>query len=185
MDEFQDTDRVQSEILRRLGDSSFFRGRMFVVGDTKQSIYRFRGAEPAIFDRWRGEFPEPGRLSLTENFRSVPGVIHFVNALFAECFPAIDSAGQAAGQEHRLTAVRRDHSESPAVTFLWALPAPEADEAEPPGEALGRRAEDQRSPRPGALDSRSAGCGLDHRRPPDGPDPGRRTPAMWPFSFAP
>ena len=59
---------------------------MFVVGDTKQSIYRFRGAEPAIFDRWRGEFPEPGRLGLTENFRSVPGVIDFVNALFAECF---------------------------------------------------------------------------------------------------
>ena len=60
VDEFQDTDRIQSEILRRLGDSGFFRGRMFVVGDTKQSIYRFRGAEPAIFDRWRGEFPEAG-----------------------------------------------------------------------------------------------------------------------------
>ena len=86
VDEFQDTDRIQSEILRRLGDDAFFRGRMFVVGDAKQSIYRFRGAEPAIFDRWRGEFPEPGRLLLTENFRSVPGVIHFVNALFAGCF---------------------------------------------------------------------------------------------------
>ncbi|MGC8639055.1 MAG: UvrD-helicase domain-containing protein [Isosphaeraceae bacterium] len=131
VDEFQDTDRVQSEILRRLGDSSFFHSRMFVVGDTKQSIYRFRGAEPAIFDRWRGEFPEPGRLNLTENFRSVPGVIDFVNALFAECFPG-DRPGPKAGEGPRLIARRSDHSGSPAVTFLWALPSPEEDETGKP-----------------------------------------------------
>ena len=59
VDEFQDTDRIQSEILTLLGGDAFFRGRMFVVGDAKQSIYRFRGAEPAIFGRWRGEFPPP------------------------------------------------------------------------------------------------------------------------------
>ena len=132
VDEFQDTDRIQSEILRRLGDHSFFHGRMFVVGDAKQSIYRFRGAEPAIFDRWRREFPEPGRLSLTENFRSVPGVIHFVNTLFAECFSDPGQQGPGAGQEHHLAAVRPDLSQEPAVTFLWALPEPADEEAERP-----------------------------------------------------
>ena len=59
-------------------------------------------------------------------------MIHFVNALFAECFSGTISRDQDAGQQHRLTAVRRDHSEAPAVTFLWALPAPDDDEAERP-----------------------------------------------------
>ena len=86
MDEFQDTDSIQGEILRLLSGSEFLSGRLFVVGDVKQSIYRFRGAEPSIFRHWRSEFPQPGRLSLTENFRSVPGVIRFVNALFGDCF---------------------------------------------------------------------------------------------------
>jgi ATP-dependent helicase/nuclease subunit A len=124
VDEFQDTDRIQSEILKKLGDDRFFLDRIFVVGDTKQSIYRFRGAEPAIFNRWRGEFPEPGRLNLTENFRSVPGVIDFVNALFAECFDEVDSQAPERRLEHRLDAVRPDQSPEPAVTFLWALPSP-------------------------------------------------------------
>lgn len=159
VDEFQDTDRIQSEILRRLGDNDFFRGRMFVVGDTKQSIYRFRGAEPAIFDRWCGEFPEPGRLSLTENFRSVPGVIHFVNALFAECFPSADLQGPNAGQAHRLASVRRDHSEEPAVTFLWALPEPLDEEAERPAKlsADERRTNEARSLAQWIRDRLSAG----------------------------
>src|SRR5262249_36156471 len=90
VDEFQDTDGVQGQVLRLLSGSEFLAGRLFVVGDVKQSIYRFRGAEPSIFRRWRSEFPEPGRLSLTENFRSVPGVIHFVNALFGDCFRDVD-----------------------------------------------------------------------------------------------
>ena len=96
VDEFQDTDLIQSEILELLGGSAFESGRMFVVGDPKQSIYRFRGAEPAIFGQWRSAFPEEGRLSLTENFRSVPGVLHFVNALFADCFAATDPTRAAA-----------------------------------------------------------------------------------------
>ncbi len=80
VNEFQDTDAIQAEILRLLSGSAFLSGRLFVVGDVKQSIYRFRGAEPSIFAQWRAEFLERGRLRLTENFRSVPGVIHFVNA---------------------------------------------------------------------------------------------------------
>ena len=83
--------RVQGEILRLLEGESLFRGRMFVVGDVKQSIYRFRGAEPAIFGQWRERVPRPrAGCGLTENFRSVPGVIHFVNALFADCFAEVD-----------------------------------------------------------------------------------------------
>ena len=113
VDEFQDTDPIQSEILRLLCGDSFLNGRLFVVGDFKQSIYRFRGARPEIFKQYRNEFPEAGRLELTENFRSVQGVIHFVNALFADCFlperPKL-VPGPDSGQAH----------DAPAVEFVWA-----------------------------------------------------------------
>ncbi len=112
VDEFQDTDAIQGEVLRLLGGSGFLSGRLFVVGDVKQSIYRFRGAEPLIFRQWRGEFPEPGRLGLTENFRSVPGVIGFVNALFGDCFVEPDS-------DHRLRPIRPADTCRPTVEFLW------------------------------------------------------------------
>jgi ATP-dependent helicase/nuclease subunit A len=122
VDEFQDTDRVQSEILRRLGGLAFFRDRLFVVGDARQSIYRFRGAEPAIFGQWRGEFSHEGRLSLTENFRSVPGVIDFVNALFADCFEALGERPDGEAVVRGLVPKRPDATDGPAVTFFWAAP---------------------------------------------------------------
>jgi ATP-dependent helicase/nuclease subunit A len=119
VDEFQDTDAVQSEILRLLAGSEFLAGRLFVVGDVKQSIYRFRGAEPSIFQEWRAEFLEKGRLNLTENFRSVPGIVQFVNALFGDCFLDIDPIAQSEAGGHRLLPVRREDTCQPVVEFLW------------------------------------------------------------------
>jgi ATP-dependent helicase/nuclease subunit A len=127
VDEFQDTDEVQSDILRLLARDGFQDGRMFVVGDAKQSIYRFRGAEPAIFGRWREEFHEEGRLRLSENFRTVPRVIDFANALFADSFA--DPGAVADPAAVRLLARRGDHAEAPAVHFFWVPPdEPEGDE---------------------------------------------------------
>jgi ATP-dependent helicase/nuclease subunit A len=123
VDEFQDTDRLQSDILRALGGSQFLEGRLFVVGDYKQSIYGFRGADPSIFRNWRREFPSIGRRELNENFRSVPGVIDFVNALFADCFEtAEESALISTGEAHpnRLISKREPIGDGPAVEFLWA-----------------------------------------------------------------
>jgi ATP-dependent helicase/nuclease subunit A len=130
VDEFQDTDNVQGEILRLLSGSEFLSGRLFVVGDVKQSIYRFRGAEPSIFRSWRSEFPEPGRLSLTENFRSVPGVLHFVNALFSDCFHDVDPIGPGdEGAGHRLLPIRGEDTCQPSVEFLWpALGGPDPED---------------------------------------------------------
>ena len=86
VDEFQDTDPVQAEILEALAGSGLLDGKLFLVGDFKQSIYRFRGARPELFQDYRGRFPEAGRLALSENFRSVPAILDFVNALFADAF---------------------------------------------------------------------------------------------------
>jgi ATP-dependent helicase/nuclease subunit A len=82
VDEFQDTDPVQVEIVRALCGGNVNDGRLFFVGDAKQSIYRFRGAEPRVFARLRAELPEAGRLPLNLNFRSQPAILGFVNALF-------------------------------------------------------------------------------------------------------
>ncbi len=86
VDEFQDTDQLQVDLVKNLCGPGFDDGRLFFVGDFKQSIYRFRGAIPQVFPEFREQLKEPGRLPLTRNFRSQPEILHFVNALFCEAF---------------------------------------------------------------------------------------------------
>lgn len=123
VDEFQDTDPIQAEILRALCPGAAGLSKLFLVGDVKQSIYRFRRAEPRLFGEFRRKFPRSGRLALTENFRSDPGILDFVNHLFAETFTRRDDpldAGPIAPMP------------GPAVTFLWPRadgPAEGVDEA--------------------------------------------------------
>lgn len=97
VDEFQDTDPLQGEILfylaETLGEESAHwkeiklgPGRLFVVGDPKQSIYRFRGADMAAFQEFGDLMIKGGALQLTlsSNFRSVPDVIEAVNTIFSQ-----------------------------------------------------------------------------------------------------
>ena len=113
VDEFQDTDPVQDEIVRRIAGDGLAAGRLFLVGDSKQSIYGFRGARPDLFERYHAEFPGEGRLPLTENFRSRRGVIAFVNALFADAFPRV-RADRGRGCAMRSTSrSRRSRSRGP------------------------------------------------------------------------
>lgn len=113
VDEFQDTDPIQGQILELLAGPDLHAGRLFLVGDQKQSIYRFRGARPALFAEFAQRFPDDGRRSLNENFRSAPGIIDFVNLLFAETF---------VGDEHTLRESPRTppRAKEPVVEFLWA-----------------------------------------------------------------
>ena len=125
VDEFQDTDPVQAEILDLLCDDPRGRSKLFLVGDVKQSIYRFRRAEPRLFGEFRDGFPEAGRLALTENFRSDPGLLDFVNHLFAETFDRPEDPLDPGP-------LTPPPSADPAVTFLWAQdegPATGVDEA--------------------------------------------------------
>ncbi|QDV33262.1 UvrD-helicase domain-containing protein [Tautonia plasticadhaerens] len=114
VDEFQDTDPVQGAIVEAIAGDDPSSARLFLVGDSKQSIYRFRGAEPKIFDRFRSGLLDGGRLSLTGNFRSVPGVIDFVNALFGDLYADPSEALRAERD------VPTDPDRPPAVEFLWA-----------------------------------------------------------------
>lgn len=124
VDEFQDTDPVQAEILERLAGDELAGGRLFLVGDVKQSIYGFRGAAPELLGAFRERFPAPGRLQLTENFRSTPELIRFANMLFGGVFDR---------PEDRLRASRAElpRREFPPVTFV--SPATPADGSKPSG----------------------------------------------------
>ena len=87
VDEYQDTNAVQNALFDALSRD----GRnLFLVGDVKQSIYRFRLADPTIFLAKYGAYPpagsaaegEPRRLTLSRNFRSRPEILDGVNFLF-------------------------------------------------------------------------------------------------------
>jgi ATP-dependent helicase/nuclease subunit A len=112
VDEFQDTDPVQAEVVRLLCGETLTRGRLFLVGDAKQSIYRFRRADPGVFSKLREEIPQPGRLPLTVNFRSQPAVLNFVNHLFAAAM------GEAYEALSPFEPIQR--SPTPTIEFLFA-----------------------------------------------------------------
>lgn len=89
VDEFQDTDPIQSGIIMTiLGFGEENPSKLFVVGDPKQSIYLFRDADVTQFKETRQRIEQWGgeELPLDENFRSTPAVIDFVNGLFARIF---------------------------------------------------------------------------------------------------
>lgn len=88
VDEFQDTNDRQRRIIYLLcGDSEeeLQGSRLFIVGDPKQSIYRFRGADVSVFARVRREIKERGGayITLTTNFRSVDKVLESCNEAFS------------------------------------------------------------------------------------------------------
>ena len=94
VDEYQDINAAQDAIICALGGEGPAANR-FLVGDVKQSIYRFRLADPRIFldyqRRWKVPSPESSSrpsavgggkvIALSENFRSHEGILNFVNAL--------------------------------------------------------------------------------------------------------
>ena len=97
IDEFQDTDPLQVQIAQLIaGDDP---GRLVVVGDAKQSIYRFRRADVALFRRLtEAAQGRPGHavLHLTQNFRSRPAILRFVNRAFSELIEGSVEADQPA-----------------------------------------------------------------------------------------
>lgn len=87
VDEFQDTNERQKQLIYLLcGDSDRqLQGRkLFIVGDPKQSIYRFRGADVSVFAQVRRDIAAQGGqlLTLNKNFRSTDKVLKTVNAVF-------------------------------------------------------------------------------------------------------
>jgi ATP-dependent helicase/nuclease subunit A len=132
VDEFQDTDPLQAEILVLLTaedpEATDWRtavpspGRLFIVGDPKQSIYRFRRADVGVYQDVCRKLERHGAkaVELTTSFRSVPGIQACVNAGFAPVMTGDELTLQAAYVP--LTPYRSATPNQPAVV---ALPVPE------------------------------------------------------------
>lgn len=82
IDEFQDTDNVQIELFKMIQARAAEDCRLFVVGDLKQSIYRFRGATLAAFDNIREDPRDWSIFSLTTNYRSDHGLLVALDEVF-------------------------------------------------------------------------------------------------------
>ena len=102
IDEYQDNTRLQDDIISKISREG---GNVFRVGDVKQSIYRFRHAEPGIFnekiDRYKADSSLGKVLPLTENFRSSPQILAFVNHIFEQAMTR-DGSEIDYGPEQRL-----------------------------------------------------------------------------------
>jgi len=132
VDEFQDTDPLQAELLLLLAaddpsERDFrlarpVRGKLFVVGDPKQSIYRFRRADVSIYSRVCRQLQEYGARCerLTTSFRGVPNLQRAVNAAFA---PLMTGDSQTLQASYVPLAKSRD--DLPGQPSLVALPVPE------------------------------------------------------------
>lgn len=81
VDEFQDTDRVQYEILRQLVSEH---RNLFAVADDDQSIFSWRGANPTNIDLFLKDFAKENVIVLTENYRSRPEIISQAQSLIAQ-----------------------------------------------------------------------------------------------------
>ena len=130
VDEFQDTDPLQAEIFWRLcGDPipgadplawskyQLRPGALFLVGDPKQAIYRFRGADVSAYirarDAIRANNPEDV-LSISTNFRSCASILSYVN----ECFAPHLSVDKGQPGFTNLEPFHLDHGEGPCVAAL-------------------------------------------------------------------
>jgi len=136
VDEFQDTDPLQAQILFLLAaddpkerDPDRARvvpGKLFLVGDPKQSIYRFRRADVSLYEGIKRRLEKDGAqvLQLTTSFRSVPEIQDMVNAAFSELMPPAqegDPDERSQAEYVALSPFRTNPTDRPTIV---ALPVP-------------------------------------------------------------
>ena len=126
VDEFQDTDPVQAEILFRIASdecaadwqcSPLRPGSLFMVGDPKQAIYRFRGADIGSYGQAREAIRRTSPdsiIQITANFRSRPGILTHVN----RCFEAPLSGPGQPGYVALVPTLPEGERDSPCVAKL-------------------------------------------------------------------
>ena len=141
LDEFQDTDPIQIELAVRIAcadpttanavhwaDIEVEPGRLFVVGDPKQSIYRFRRADIQLFMEAEERFTAEagGAVTLSANFRTVEPIISWVNHTFERLMtmPADTDVAHSQPPYSQLDAQRGAPPDGPPVAVVGAVPHP-------------------------------------------------------------
>ena len=133
IDEYQDTNGVQELITRLVSGED----NRFMVGDIKQSIYRFRLADPTLFLEKYQSFSRDEKavqrcIDLGRNFRSVPVVLDAVNAVFSRAMTA-EAAGMDYGEREKLYAGRQAPDDErwiggPVEVDIVSTPSDEEDD---------------------------------------------------------
>lgn len=136
VDEYQDSNRVQEALLQTIRRED----NLFFVGDVKQSIYRFRQAEPGLFLEKLTAFDgaEGSRIDLSSNFRSAPEVLGAVNDVF-EAILTRETGELDYDARARLVPGRTDLS---GAAELHLIERSMADGTEPPEQAGGEAPEE-------------------------------------------
>jgi ATP-dependent exoDNAse (exonuclease V) beta subunit len=130
LDEFQDTDPLQCELAFFLcevkgggavswSDVELEPGKLFLVGDPKQSIYRFRRADIETYEQAREIIAGSGQvLELVENFRTRPEIVESVNAVFQGIMHRPEDGGSYQPEYAGLSAFRERAHVGPGVVIL-------------------------------------------------------------------
>lgn len=146
VDEFQDTNKIQARMLAALAAGNP-KTRLFLIGDDKQSIYKFQGADVGTFNLCKGiignlsETSAPvasadangwptlqgqGELrSLSKSFRSHPAIVEFVNVLFHRLFDATEDAEAFRSRFQALNAARTAEENAPCRVEIVTFPIDE------------------------------------------------------------
>ncbi|MBQ7454828.1 MAG: UvrD-helicase domain-containing protein, partial [Clostridia bacterium] len=135
VDEYQDVSAIQEAIVRRVHNEN---NRLFMVGDVKQSIYRFRLADPSLFLRkleqfGDGETAPARRILLTSNFRSRGNILSAVNCVFARAMRR--GATEIEYDDAAMLRAGVPSQGDPAVQLHLITDKAEADEDEPAEDA--------------------------------------------------
>lgn len=139
IDEYQDVDRVQDMIFKSISNGK----NRFMVGDIKQSIYGFRGAEPQVFAKYRAEFtPHDSKAAsdstneaifMSNNFRCDENIIEFTNKVCSYLFGlCAESIGYCSDDDLKFSKLPPEHNDnytSPKVK-LSVLVAPEDENSD-------------------------------------------------------
>ena len=129
IDEYQDTNEIQDKIFTLVSKEN----NRFNVGDIKQSIYAFRGAEPTIFSalldsrpKYTSEEESPAvKIYLSENFRSSAEILSFCNVIFEKLMNASEPRY---GEDERLNCGSGKHATLPEVHLIPKLSAEDEEE---------------------------------------------------------
>jgi ATP-dependent helicase/nuclease subunit A len=153
VDEFQDTDPIQAEIVLLLSSPDLTEtdieklqpapGRLFLVGDPKQSIYRFRGADIEnylnLFDAERIAARGLEHVKLTTNFRSLDSILRVVDALFAGLMKKPED-GRYQPEYLAFGSAARHHEPGLPPVCLLPDPVDQRNQAFPAGDFIAREA---------------------------------------------
>lgn len=135
VDEYQDTDGLQDQLVTLYSQRGV---SLFLVGDVKQSIYRFRHANPALFDRRIPQGAEGLYVALQDNFRSRAAVLDSINSLFGEVFKEGVASGLTTTYEALRPGLKDSEHDESLPLGLWLF-APETDKDEKNAKATGQR----------------------------------------------